>query len=115
MVSREVISKVREYLVDISASDLKITKVFIYGSQARGSAGAESDIDVVLVSPLFDSNTEQYLSTIWSSDIRMNYRIEPYPVGEKRFREDESSPLIASVKEEGMRVYIVHCTLITNS
>ncbi|MCK6614178.1 MAG: nucleotidyltransferase domain-containing protein [Ignavibacteriaceae bacterium] len=108
MVSREVISKVKEYLLDISAADLEITKVFIYGSQARGSAGSESDIDVVLVSPLFDSNIEQYLSTIWASDIRMNYRIEPYPIGEKRFMEDESSPLIAAVKEEGFEISSVN-------
>ena len=84
-----------------------IKKAFIYGSQARGTAGEESDIDLALISPLFDEkNTDKYAPAIWFSANKIDYRIEPIAIGEKRFETDEYSPLIAIVKQEGVEVAV---------
>ena len=105
MVNPKVIEIVQQYLKVLEDEGVTITKAFIYGSQARGTATEESDIDIVLISPLFDiKNTDKYAPVIWLSASRVNYRIEPIAIGEKRFQTDEYSPLIAIVRQEGVEV-----------
>lgn len=104
MVSKEVINKVKEYLHELSSKGVYISKAFIYGSQIHGTATEESDIDVMLVSPLFDDDTDKYAPVLWLSTSRTDYRIEPIAVGEKRFQTDEYSPLIAIVRQEGIEI-----------
>ena len=104
MVAEEVLAKVKEYLGIITAEGITVSKAYIYGSQARGTATDESDIDVMIVSPQFDIQKEKYASLLWGGKKRCEYKIEPYAVGEQKFLTDESSPIIAIVKEEGVEV-----------
>ena len=104
MVSKEIINRVKEYLKELALKNITISKAFIYGSYARGTASEESDIDLMIISPLFDGNTDEYAAAIWLSNLRSNYRIEPIAVGEKRFQTDDVSPLIAIVRQEGIEI-----------
>jgi uncharacterized protein len=104
MVNAEVINIVKEYLNELSEKGIFISKCFLYGSQARNTANEESDIDIMLISPLFDQNADQYMPDIWLSAIRTNYRIEPLTVGEKRFQTDDMSPIIEVVRQEGIEI-----------
>lgn len=104
MVSKEVINKVIEYLKELSTKGINISKAYIYGSHVRGTASEESDIDLMLVSPLFDKDVESYAASLWLSAKRTNYKIEPIAIGEKRFLTDEYSPLIAIVRQEGVEI-----------
>lgn len=105
MVDPKTVNIVKSYLSGITAQGLPVTHAFIYGSHARGTAGPESDIDLLIVSPYFDEEIDKYLGILWEGDFRCQHRIEPYPIGEQRFLTDESSPLIATVKEEGVEVF----------
>ena len=58
----------------------------------------------MIVSPLFDEEIDKYAPALWGGQKRCDYKIEPYAVGEHRFLTDESSPIIAVVKEEGVEV-----------
>ncbi|NUN08376.1 MAG: nucleotidyltransferase domain-containing protein [Ignavibacteriaceae bacterium] len=40
---------VKAYLRELETKGVYIKKAYIYGSEARGTAGAESDIDLMLV------------------------------------------------------------------
>ncbi|MCH7723797.1 MAG: nucleotidyltransferase domain-containing protein [Bacteroidetes bacterium] len=104
MVDPKVIDIVKLYLKVLLEEGITITKAFIYGSQIHGNTSDESDIDLMLVSPLFDENTDKYAPTIWLSASQVSYQIEPIAVGEKRFQTDEYSPLIAIVRQEGIEV-----------
>ncbi|MGE5457879.1 MAG: nucleotidyltransferase domain-containing protein [Methanococcaceae archaeon] len=104
MASAEIVNIVREYLHELSEKGVFISRCFLYGSQARNTATEDSDIDVMLVSPLFDGNTDQYMPAIWLSTVRTNYRIEPIAVGEKRFQTDDMSPIIEVVRQEGIEI-----------
>jgi uncharacterized protein len=55
MSQREVIDKLRKYCVLLNSSGITVEKAFLYGSWARGTALADSDIDVMIVSSQFDS------------------------------------------------------------
>jgi predicted nucleotidyltransferase len=104
MVNREIVDVVKKYLSELELNGLHISKAFIYGSQVHGTATAESDIDLMLVSPQFDFEYEEYLPFIWFSMIRSDNHIEPYIVGEKRFLTDDMSPIIGIVKYEGFEI-----------
>jgi predicted nucleotidyltransferase len=104
MVSSEVINKVKEYLKELSSNGIYISKAFIYGSQIHGTAKEDSDIDLMLISALFDEDTDTFAPVLWLSTRRTNYRIEPVAIGEKRFQTDDYSPLISTVRQEGIEV-----------
>jgi predicted nucleotidyltransferase len=104
MVNREIVEIVKKYLNELELKGLHISKAFIYGSQVHGTATAESDIDLMLVSPQFDFDYEEYLPFIWFSMIRSDNHIEPYIIGEKRFLTDDMSPIIGIVKHEGFEI-----------
>lgn len=104
MVNTEIVNIVREYLHELSDKGIFISRCFLYGSQARNTATEDSDIDLMLVSPLFDDNIEKYWPALWLSDIRTDNRIEPLAVGEKRFQTDDMSPIIETVRQEGIEI-----------
>lgn len=104
MVSKSVIETVQRYLSELRKYGVQIDKVFLFGSQARGTAGKESDIDVMLVSSLFDQDRMKYIGKIWVATEVSNFKIEPHVVGLKRFLEDDYSPLIGIVKKEGIEI-----------
>jgi predicted nucleotidyltransferase len=106
MVNREIVIIIKEYLKNLETKGLHISKAYLYGSQAKGSASNDSDIDLMLVSPLFDGNTDKYAGIIWFSASEVSYKIEPITVGEKRFLSDEYSPLIGIVKKEGIEIAV---------
>lgn len=104
MVPEKTINIIREYLEDIHTKGIILSKVFIFGGVVHGTMNEESDIDLMLISPLFDNGPEPYVSILWGSKNRMKYRIEPHAVGEKKFNTNDSSPLIAAVKSEGIEI-----------
>jgi predicted nucleotidyltransferase len=104
MVNREIVEVVNKYLSELELKGLHISKAFIYGSQVHGTATSKSDIDLMLVSPQFDLEYEEYLPIIWFSMIRCDKHIEPYIVGEKRFLTVDISPIIGILKHEGFEI-----------
>jgi len=104
MVDSEVINLVKQYLQILSNEGISISKAFIYGSQANGTATSESDIDLMLISPLFDESTDKISPVLWLSTRKVSYKIEPVAIGEKRFLSDYSSPLIETVRQEGIEI-----------
>ena len=104
MVDEKVIEIVKKYLGILSEQGIEISKAYLYGSQVHGTATEESDIDLMLISPLFEENTDNYASALWLSTRKASYKIEPIAVGQKRFETDDKSPLIEIVRQEGIEI-----------
>ena len=109
-----LISNIRDRLVpgtvsvDLSTLDfrsgLEVQKAFLYGSYARGEATEDSDIDIMLISSIFDKNDMDARIKAWSLTRQVDIRIEPYTVGLQKFLTDEVSPLLQIVKQEGIEI-----------
>ncbi len=77
----------------------------LYGSQARGEARQWSDIDLLVISPQYDDRrTREDVFFLWRLAARIDSRIEPIPVGERQFVEDDSSAIIEMARREGVRI-----------
>jgi predicted nucleotidyltransferase len=79
-----------------------VTYGVVYGSQARGDTHQWSDIDLLVISPSYDVHREwEDFSLLWQVAARTDTRIEPIPVGEQQFRQDQDSAIIEIARREG--------------
>ena len=81
MAQNEVIELLESYCRLLIASGISVEKAFLYGSYASGKATEDSDIDVMIVSPLFDDDDDAIKIKAWSFTRKIDSRIEPYTVG----------------------------------
>jgi len=104
MAQREIIKKIHTYIDTLSREGIEIDKVFLFGSWARDDQTKESDIDIMLVSKIFDQPDDQLIGLIWRLTRKVDSRIEPYTVGLNQFITDNISPLLQIVKKEGIEI-----------
>ncbi|PKL40550.1 MAG: hypothetical protein CVV44_02795 [Spirochaetae bacterium HGW-Spirochaetae-1] len=104
MVKAEIESVVKRYISVLKETGFTIDHAYIYGSCARGDNSSDSDIDIMLVSDMFDTDDDGILSSPWLYTVKVDHRIEPVAVGSRRFKSDTGSPLIEIVKKEGVKI-----------
>lgn len=97
MAQDEVLNIAKEY-ADAVRGIMQTTGVFLYGSHAKGTATADSDIDIAVV---VDHISGDYLSTVsklWSLTRTVNDEIEPVLL----IAEDNRSGFLQTVKRTGI-------------
>ena len=102
MVDQSIKSVVQAYLKTLCQNGIEVKCGVIYGSQARGSAGVWSDIDLVVISSRFDAlRSREDIKLLWRLAARSDSRIEPTPCGERQWLEDDSSFIVEIARREG--------------
>lgn len=105
MLESSVAASVQRYLRAVQDSGIPVRFGVVFGSQVSGHPDEWSDIDLVVVSPLFDQgrNREQ-IGLLWRLTARVDNRIEPIPCGEHQWEVDDSSAVIEMARRHGQRV-----------
>lgn len=102
MVNKRVVASVRRYLQALNQQGIPVRFGVVFGSQVAGKADQWSDIDLLVISPLFDGKRRpRDIDKLWHIAAHTDVRIEPIPVGEKQFQEDDSSMIIEIARREG--------------
>lgn len=98
MDKEQVIDIVREYkkLVTTTIAD---AQVYLYGSYSKGTAHADSDIDVAVVVPQIKDDWLDLSTHLWLLAPQVNYRIEPVLIDKRN-----ASPLYEDVMRTGIAV-----------
>jgi predicted nucleotidyltransferase len=104
MVDATIINLAKKFLKLLAQNGIPVQRAFLYGSYVRNEAGPKSDIDIMLVSDYFDTTDIYKMARPWRFAAKVDYRIEPVSVSSQRFLTDDSSPLIATVKKEGIEI-----------
>lgn len=104
MVNQSVINNLKNYLALLRNNGFPVSNLVLYGSQAKGTASDESDIDVLVISPLFDQEPRARVGELWRLTMNVDTRIEPVPVGVIQFQNDDVSPLFESARKEGITI-----------
>lgn len=104
MLQQDAIKIVRQYVDNLNKAGFPIMKAYLYGSYARNEANEKSDIDVLLVSEIFDTDDDKILAEPWSPKYRTDYRIEPVAIGKERFLKDNESIILDIVRKEGVEI-----------
>ena len=106
MVASDVRKKIETYIAAVRALGIPVRRVVLFGSWARGEAKEWSDIDLVVVSPVFDDpHSRREAALLWDALAATGGFIEPIPCGERRWEEDDGSPVIEIARREGVEVY----------
>ena len=102
MVDRPIVKSVQDYLKTVQKEGITVRFGIVFGSHASGSSDPWSDIDVLVVSPLFDApQNRQDVDMLWRLAARSDSRIEPIPCGERQWNEDSSSAIVEIARREG--------------
>ncbi len=108
MVNESIVSIVRQYLKTVIEQGIPVQQGVIFGSHASGHPDHWSDIDLLVVSPRFDSPRQREdVNLLWRIAAQTDSRIEPIPVGQTQFEQDDSSAIIEIARREGQIVTLV--------
>ncbi|MEW6349462.1 MAG: nucleotidyltransferase domain-containing protein [Thermodesulfobacteriota bacterium] len=108
MADESVVIAVTGYLRELRNLGLPVEYGILFGSHARGdSADRWSDIDLLVVSPRYDEKCDrEELTLLWKIAARVDSRIEPFPVGTRRWDTDDESTIIEVARREGIRISV---------
>ena len=102
MVTQDIVGVVQNYLRTVAKKGIPVRYGVLFGSYVKGKEHAWSDIDLLVVSPLYDKKrTYKQASKLWRIAAHTDSRIEPIPVGERQYEEDDSSVIIEIARREG--------------
>jgi predicted nucleotidyltransferase len=105
MVEKSIIAVVRRYLDAVKESGIPVEGAVVYGSHARGEATPDSDIDLIVISSLFDPPRDRRLTgLLWRLRAKTDSRVEPVGIGKRQWLEDNGTPLICIARQEGERI-----------
>jgi len=89
------------------AAGIAASRAILFGSWARGEGNPESDVDVLGSAPEFaEPAGPARAERLWALRAATDSRIEPFAVGERPWREEDSSTLIEMARREGLEISI---------
>jgi uncharacterized protein len=80
----------------------QVSKAYLYGSYAKGSAGKWSDIDIAIISPDFSDDLFDERIFLMKEALRLDDRIEPSPFRPEDFNLD--NPLVNEISSSGIEI-----------
>jgi len=105
MAEESVIISVKEYLNELLRVGIPVRFGIMFGSHARKNTHKWSDIDLLVISSLYDeSYNREDINILWRTAARIDKRIEPVPVGLNRWETDDGSTIIEAARREGILV-----------
>jgi predicted nucleotidyltransferase len=104
MLQQDALNIARKYISTLNDAGIIIYKAFLFGSFARNQMNEESDIDILLISEVFDTDNDVVLSKPWSPKYRKDHRIEPIAIGKKQFQTFTESMILEVIRKEGIEI-----------
>jgi len=98
----DIVKKVRKYqsLVKRSGFPMKIAKVYLFGSYAKGNPHKDSDIDVALVVNQWQGDYFDVIPPIWKLTEQVDCRIEPHII----VPEEDYAGFLSEIERTGIKV-----------
>ena len=93
---------VKGYLKELENNNININKAVLFGSAAKGTNDFWSDIDVLVVSEIFNGNKIEDKDKIRKITVRYNSDISPLPFNPRDF--DTSNLFIKEILETGIQI-----------
>jgi predicted nucleotidyltransferase len=99
MDKREAIDKVKEYRL-LLKNYFPLEKVYLFGSYAKDTNRADSDIDVAIVVSHIDGDYFSIHPLLWKLRRQIDDRIEPILIE----RDNDSSDFLSEIQKYGIEI-----------
>jgi predicted nucleotidyltransferase len=97
----DIIEKVRSYKALVQETfPMKIEKVYLFGSFAKGTTHKDSDIDVAFVVKHFEGDFFKVVPPIWRLTRQVDSRIEPHVVA----RDEDFAGFLDEIQRTGVEI-----------
>jgi predicted nucleotidyltransferase len=107
MAEESVIISVKKYLNELIKLGIPVQYGILFGSYASSRADRWSDIDLLIISSRYDEKyNREDINLLWRTAARTDSRIEPVPVGLKRWETDDESTIIEAARREGIQISV---------
>jgi len=97
--------KIYKFVQLLKQQGVNVSKVILFGSYAKGKAGPDSDIDIVVVSAQFGKDTAEEMMLLRRIALKIDSHIEPVPLSPEDLN-DNFSTLTQEIKRYGIDVGI---------
>ncbi|WP_447971381.1 nucleotidyltransferase domain-containing protein [Nitrospira sp. M1] len=105
MVDPTVVATIQNYLTAAEKQGVRVSQAILFGSYAKGTETTESDIDLLVIGPNFDPQPDRnVVGKLWGLRAETDIRIEPIPIGEQRWKNDDSDVIIEVARREGVPI-----------
>ena len=103
MVEKAIREIILDYIAEVQDAGINVACVLLFGSHARGEGGPDSDIDILVVSPEFESpDAEQKINLLWELRAKTDSRIEPVPIGLNAWESGDFGIIAEKTHEDGI-------------
>jgi predicted nucleotidyltransferase len=104
-MKKSISETVRKYYEKVFNAGIPISNLYVFGSAAKGTMHAASDIDVCVVSPLFGKDSTIERVRLMKLREGISDDIEPHPYSPSEFNMPYD-PLASEIKRTGIQVII---------
>ncbi|MCK4400796.1 nucleotidyltransferase domain-containing protein [bacterium] len=103
MVRKADLEKARSFLEDLKKTGITIQALYLYGSRAKGTNRAGSDLDIAVISKDFSGDSIRDIKMIFPVIKKADEAIEVTRFRPEDFRDEH--PLAWEIKHEGVRIF----------
>ena len=100
MIVNDRVKIAKEFADTIKSDDIKL--IMLFGSVARGDDTEESDIDVLIVSPIADKIKSKIHKIAINIILEKDEVISPRLMTEEQFNRSEDYPFLSNALKEGV-------------
>lgn len=104
MAKKSVERLIKKFAYELTQKGIRIDKIILYGSYARGKAGPDSDIDIAVVSRDFGRDRIEEGMLLFRIAGEIDARLEPVPISLESYQNDTWIPLIYEVRTKGIEL-----------
>ena len=98
----EIKNTINKYLLSLKKHKIPIRQAILFGSYAKGSYHEWSDIDIALVSDIFEGNRIKDRSKIRKITLSVSCDIEVLPYSPKDFTNED--PFVKEIIDSGIKI-----------
>ena len=102
-ISKTLNKVITNYINVLKDDHLPIEHVFLFGSYAKGTSHAWSDVDLCIISPKFCDYVDAIQYLLSKRKLNLNYPIEPIGIHPKDFK--INTPLTHEIKKTGIKIF----------
>ena len=102
-INPQVLKEIKNYSKTLKARKVKIDRLILFGSHAKGTQKPWSDIDLCVVSPQFGKNRFEERVKLMKLTINVSENIEPHPCSPEDLK-DKWNPLSSEITKYGIEI-----------